>query len=99
MYFNSPPIIRKARKRHICSWCGEDIPKGTIYHRRFCVNGGDVCTIKQHPECAEAELHHWSQTSGDEWEPGTFTRGCTCERGDTGHGTYDTCTKMPSSAS
>jgi hypothetical protein len=93
MYFNSPPLTRMARKRHICSWCGEVIEKLSVYQRRFCCGDGAGSTIKQHPECAAAERRFYSHTGESEWEPGTFTRGCTCESGDTGHGTYDTCTK------
>jgi hypothetical protein len=29
-----------------------------------------------------------------EYTPGEFTRGCTCEAGDIGHGTYPDCVKQ-----
>jgi len=92
-YFNSPSIIAKARKAHRCSWCGEVIAKGTVYHRRYSCSEGIGSTVKQHPECAAAETLFHEQSDDTEWEFFTFTRGCTCESGDSGHGTYDTCTK------
>lgn len=85
-----------ARKRHWCSWCSEDIPAGTSYIR-YAVAGDDgVGTVKIHPECNAACGRAFAEDPSFEAEPGVvFTRGCTCEHGDVGHGTYPTCTKDP----
>jgi hypothetical protein len=90
-YYNTEPVNVTARKRHCCSWCGERIEAGTVYLRRFCVGPDGPSTVKQHPECAQAEAHYYKETGEHEWDYGVFTRGCICESGDSGHGTYPTC--------
>jgi hypothetical protein len=44
---------RKARKKHRCLWCGEDIEPGQKYARWCSIDGRDACTCKMHPECAK----------------------------------------------
>lgn len=48
---NSTPI---ARKEHVCSWCGEGIPKGEAYHRWTGVFDDDFQSNATHLECIEA---------------------------------------------
>ena len=96
-FFNSPPDKRKARKKHVCSWCGEIIEKGSFYLRRFCSNDGAGSTIKEHPECAHAENHYYSETDENEWECYFFTRGCICESGDSAHGSNSWCSRIKES--
>jgi hypothetical protein len=95
--FNSSVVITKARKRHVCSWCGETIEKGEIYHRRYCVLEGSGSTIKEHPECAHAENQYYIETSENEWWYFHFVRGCICEGRDSGHGTYPHCQRIKDS--
>jgi len=44
----------KARKRHVCDACGQAINPGDTYKRYRWFDGGDVGTVKAHPECYEA---------------------------------------------
>lgn len=74
--------VKKSRAAYCCSWCNETIDIGQPYKgwgwRHFTDHGHE----KMHPECAEAmdsiigELDGW-------FSPGEFTRGCTCQRGET----------------
>lgn len=46
--------IKRARKRHVCEWCGEDIEPGQPYDRyRYYEEGEPPGTVKAHPECME----------------------------------------------
>jgi hypothetical protein len=45
--------VRKARKNHICDYCGLIIEKGTMYDRQVNKDGGEVYTFKSHPSCAK----------------------------------------------
>lgn len=56
MTFISDPVTVKARKKHFCHWCEEDILPGETYVRWFCSEGGET---KVHPECYEA----WGRAS------------------------------------
>jgi hypothetical protein len=42
----------KARKTHICDWCGGEINKGEIYENQFCKYDG-VYIWKNHIRCYE----------------------------------------------
>ena len=44
----------RARKQHVCDWCGEKIEPKTKYWRWFGVVEGDASTTKMHEECSEA---------------------------------------------
>ena len=88
------PKDTKARKRHRCSWCAEAILPATTYTRYVCFGDDGVGTVKVHPECYTAMQRFYEEDPYFEWAAGDcFTRGCTCESGDVGHGTYPTCTK------
>ena len=41
----------KARKTHQCVFCQELINAGELYDKRNGVDGGDMWTMKMHPEC------------------------------------------------
>lgn len=46
---------RKARKLHVCDYCGQAINKGDSYEYQSGVGGGEFYTVCFHPECfAEA---------------------------------------------
>jgi len=44
----------KARKLHICEWCGEKISKGELCIMRKYVSDGELTNCRMHPECFEA---------------------------------------------
>ena len=44
-------IVKKARKRHKCFWCGELIQLGEPYSYWGWASDGSVERIKVHPEC------------------------------------------------
>jgi len=44
----------KARKSHVCDWCGELIEKSTTYYRYSGNNSGDFQCTKMHLECRDA---------------------------------------------
>lgn len=72
----------RARKPHVCYWCGTHLLIGMNYYRWTCVNEDEVFTrIKTHPECKRA----WdeSELSNDEEAVrfGEHKRGCLCEAG------------------
>lgn len=69
----------KARKPHRCMSCGEVIAIGEQYTRWRCYDGGDVGTVKMHPECHEA--HCDAVDGGGPWEftPYSYPRGEACE--------------------
>jgi len=91
-WFNSPPQDVKARKRHLCTWCGQRILPGAIYKRWVCIGDDGPLTTKMHHECEQAMQRYASQAGREyEYDPYSFTRGCTCESGDRGHGHYPDC--------
>ena len=45
----------KARKTHQCVFCQELINAGELYDKRNGVDGGDMWTMKMHPECHDYE--------------------------------------------
>lgn len=44
----------RPRKPRICDWCGEEIPAGTEAVYTVSVDGGDLLTGYDHPECSAA---------------------------------------------
>lgn len=79
---NTTAQTHKARKTHRCSWCDQRINSGETYHRYRWFDGSDASTVKMHPECHEASDRLSKQQGGYiEFEPGEYTRGCTCEAG------------------
>jgi hypothetical protein len=81
-----------ARKRHPCNWCGIRIQPGEkqISYSVFGCEGSPY-RMHMHPECHAAMGRAVEQTGDTEFEPYGYTRGCTCEGGDRGHGHYPTC--------
>jgi hypothetical protein len=68
---------RKARKTHRCVWCGEAIPKGTVYDYYSGVFDGDMQSSRYHFECVSAS-REWCQENdpwGDGYMPYEFFRG------------------------
>lgn len=91
-WFNSQTQDVKARKRHRCTWCGQSILPGAIYKRWVCIGDDGPLTTKMHPACEQAMKRYAKQAGGEyEYDPYSFTRGCTCESGDRGHGHYPDC--------
>lgn len=92
----TPVTEVRARKRHSCSWCAQRIERGEV-HRQYTYIGEDgPCRVRLHQECYAAfQAYEKIEQGGFEFSPGDFTRGCTCEGGDCGHGTYATCLKVP----
>jgi hypothetical protein len=84
----------KAQKRHRCTWCPEIIEKGTVYKTYTSFSDGDVCRQRFHPECLKAAEVMFAKEGWYEWDCSTNTRGCICEAGDPGHGTYKDCIKL-----
>lgn len=76
--------IKAARKEHRCNWCQEAIEVGTSYVRQRLVDGSDAWVFRAHPECdaAFSSLDRIDQETACTYGE-TYTRGCTCERGDT----------------
>ncbi len=55
----------KARKKHVCSLCGEHILPGEVYCTRTGVEEGDgFWTMRMHAEC---EAYESPQTVDPEW--------------------------------
>lgn len=70
-----PKLIKKARKRHFCDWCGENIKPNTAYFTWFTFGEGN--TARMHHECFEAQLK--ADLYDEELPPaGTYRRGCWC---------------------
>lgn len=71
-------IIKAARKRHQCSYCGTRIEIGETYKRYRCFEGGDAGTVKIHPECLDAFHSLDFQDQQEGFYMGENPRGCTC---------------------
>lgn len=84
--------MRALTKTHRCHWCGQRINIGELYVTYFYTDGCTATRMKLHPECHAAVGRYVEQTDETEFDPYIWTRGCTCEAGDVGHGTYPTCT-------
>lgn len=75
--------IAAARKRHACTWCGEAINVGDSYVRYRWFYEGDAGTNRMHPECDGACNEAAREEGGFlEFTPGSFMRGCSCDRSD-----------------
>jgi hypothetical protein len=91
---NSSSEVRDivARGTPSCSWCPERIQKGEIYKGWTWFGDGAPVKIKMHRECYAAMQRYFAERQESEFEMHVNTRGCTCEAGDRGHGTYPSCT-------
>jgi hypothetical protein len=58
----------RARKVHRCEHCSSDIPKGTVYLKQFCVDGGDAWGFKSHKDCHELACALASQDGWDTYD-------------------------------
>lgn len=54
MYCSDPILIKQARVKHRCDWCGEEIKIGESYNKWMYADCGEAETVKAHPECLEA---------------------------------------------
>ena len=54
MYCSDLILIKQARTKHRCDWCGEEIKIGESYNKWMYADGGEAETVKAHPECLEA---------------------------------------------
>lgn len=52
--FCAPFKLVRARKRHVCDYCGERIQQGESYFRQFVVYEGYPGTWREHTECHAA---------------------------------------------
>lgn len=61
----------KAKKQHRCDWCWQFVNAGETYKRYRYYNGGDVGTVKMHPECHDV-MQDEAREEGSwfEWTPG-----------------------------
>jgi predicted RNA-binding Zn-ribbon protein involved in translation (DUF1610 family) len=57
-----------ARVTHRCSSCGELVRPGEKYRRWRCYDGGEVGTVKMHPECHDMHLEDARGLGGGPWE-------------------------------
>lgn len=73
-YTDPRPV--KARKPHLCSWCGEDIERGETY-QGWTYGDPTPERVRMHEECREA----FGDSNNDEFTPHEHERGCVCESG------------------
>lgn len=50
----------KARKDHLCIWCGQKIPAGTVYYAERSVFDGEMQNHHWHEECKDAADDYFS---------------------------------------
>jgi hypothetical protein len=75
-----PVTVKKARKKHVCSWCPEPIEENDtyIYYRWFDPEGFSI--VKMHPECYAASVEVATEEGGEfEFQPQDQLRGCSCD--------------------
>lgn len=65
----------KARKEHICEWCGEKILKNETYYRYTGLHDGDFQSTPLHLECKKAMQKDLLENGQEEYEPFAFKRG------------------------
>lgn len=63
--FFNPPITRKAKKAHRCTYCGEKINQNDLYIFQKGVYDGCWYESKMHPECWD----DFVETGGGEYTP------------------------------
>lgn len=74
--------VKQSRKDRRCDWCDEMIHVGDPYDTYRYFDSRDASTVRMHPECRLAMGDFAREEGGScEWSPGSFSRGCTCERG------------------
>jgi len=71
MSHTTEPTTHSAIKRHRCGWCWQFIEPSEQYTRYRFFDGGDVGTVKMHPECFQAMQNEAAEWGGYfEWTPG-----------------------------
>jgi hypothetical protein len=58
---------RKARKQHLCSWCGQKIEPGETYEFSYFIFDGDPQSNRFHKEC-DAACSAAAREEGGEFE-------------------------------
>lgn len=81
--FHNNPVSVKARKQWKCSWCGDEIPKGSDHTLQTGHFDGRFYATRWHTECRAACEKYMNQFGewDEGWEEGGFARGCMCEKG------------------
>lgn len=70
------PILRKARKEHICDWCGERIEPKERYYTWCWFDDGTATTVKSHDVCYKASNRVVIEWGADEvWFDRTKEKG------------------------
>ena len=72
--------VVKARKPHVCVWCGERIEVGESAQYRVYINEGDFQSDYLHPECNSAAYKVDDLEDG--FDPYSFQRGSELEKGE-----------------
>lgn len=72
--------VAKARKDHVCDWCGDGIEKGHPYRSYRWADDSDSGYVEMHPECHTAMQSDLYVERDDRFTPYSHCRGCTCER-------------------
>ncbi len=69
--------IKKSRKPHRCSWCGQEIPVGSTYREFANVYEGEFQCNVFHQECWDACGRNVDESDEGEYEYGSNHRGMT----------------------
>lgn len=57
--------LRRARKPHVCNWCGGSIAKGDTYRDQVNADGGSLWTWKNHVACGHFAAEYCEDYYGD----------------------------------
>lgn len=61
-------LVRTAKKKHQCIWCGQDIAPGSKYKDERSVYDGNIQRHRWHPECQKASQDHF-RTGEEDFDP------------------------------
>lgn len=61
-------LIKSARKRHTCDWCGKFIHIAESYIYTAHIYEGDFQVWKAHPECEQALIRSYKDGSLEQYE-------------------------------
>ena len=61
-------ITRKARKPHLCIWCGQKIIAGEKYLDERSMFDGHIQRHRWHPECSKASQDHRDEVEFQPYE-------------------------------
>lgn len=73
--------VAKSRKAKRCDWCDEMIEVDQPKVSWMWKDGGDVHSVKMHPECYGASVDTLDSDDNYEFTPGDYSRGCGCLNG------------------